>query len=153
MLTTDLTPEGITKALQEGPYGRCVYYCDNDVVDRQAVSLEFDGGAVGTFIMTAFTAEHGRQLKIMGTKGQIKADMAAGAIVLQPFGKEPQTIPLDMGSETSGHGGGDFGLMRDFLRVLRDGGESRSSAKVSLQSHLICFAAERSRLEGRTIEL
>ena len=153
VLTTDLTPEGITKALQEGPYGRCVYYCDNDVVDRQAVSLEFDGGAVGTFIMTAFTAEHGRQLKIMGTKGQIKADMAAGAIVLQPFGKEPQTIPLDMGSETSGHGGGDFGLMRDFLRVLRDGGESRSSAKVSLQSHLICFAAERSRLEGRTIEL
>ena len=153
VLTTDLTPEGITKALKEGPYGRCVYHCDNNVVDRQVVTMEFSEGAVGSFIMTAFTADFSRQLKIMGLEGQIQADMGSQTIVLHRFGEEPRTIPLDMGPEASGHGGGDFGLMRDFISVLRSGGESRSSARASLQSHLICFAAEKARLEGKVVDV
>ena len=154
VLTTDLTEEGITKALREGPYGRCVYHCDNDVVDRQVVNMEFEGGAVGTFVMTAFTADGSRQLKVMGTKGHIQADMGTKEIWLHPFGGEQRLVPLkEMSGEGSGHGGGDFGLMHDFLQVLRTGGESLSSARASLQSHLMCFAAERSRLEGTVVEL
>ena len=153
VISTDLSLEGRRKALQEGPYGRCVYHCDNDVVDRQIVNLEFEGGAVATFTMTAFSADFTRQLKIFGTEGQITADMGAKQIVLHRFGEEKETIPVDMGLEASGHGGGDYGIMRDFLAVLRDGGESRTSAEVSLQSHLICFAAERSRLGNVVVEL
>ena len=151
VLTTDLTPEGIRKALEEGPYGRCVYRCDNDVVDRQVVNLEFAGGAVASFVMTAFTADFSRQLKLLGAAGQIQADMGTKEIVLHRFGEEPRQIPLLDDGEQSGHGGGDYGLVRDFLAVVRGGGESRSSARASLQSHLICFAAERSRLRG-TVE-
>ena len=153
VITTDLSYEGRRKALEEGPYGRCVYYCDNDVVDRQVVNLEFAKGAVATFTMTGLSADFSRQLKIFGTKGQIEADMGTKEIVLHRFGEEKRSIPLDMGSENSGHGGGDYGIMRDFLKVLREGGESRTSAGVSLQSHLICFAAECSRKENRVIEL
>lgn len=153
VLTTDLTPAGIEKALREGPYGRCVYHCDNDVVDRQVVSMEFEGGAVGSFVMTAFTADSGRQLKIMGTKGHIQADMSRKEIVLHPFGGEARVVPLDEQKEASGHGGGDYGLLSDFLAVIRQGGESRTSARASLQSHLMCFAAEQSRVEGRVVEL
>lgn len=151
VLTTDLTPAGITKALEEGPYGRCVYHCDNDVVDRQVVNLELEDGVVCSFVMSAFTANSTRQLKILGTKGHIQADMSKKEIWLWPFGGQPYQVP--MGEVSSGHGGGDYGLMADFLRVLREGGESRSSARQSLQSHLICFAAEKSRQEGRTVEL
>ena len=151
VLTTDLTPEGIRKALEEGPYGRCVYRCDNDVVDRQVVNLEFDGGAVASFVMTAFTADFSRQLKLLGTAGQIQADMGTREIVRHRFGEEPRRIPLPDDGEESGHGGGDYGLVGDFLATVRGGGESRSSARASLQSHLICFAAERSRLRG-TVE-
>lgn len=151
VLTTDLTPAGITKALREGPYGRCVYHCDNDVVDRQVVNLELEDGVVCSFVMSAFTANSTRQLKILGTKGHIQADMAKREIWLWPFGGQPYQVPME--ESVSGHGGGDYGLMRDFLRVLRDGGESRSSARQSLQSHLICFAAEKSRLESRVVEL
>ena len=153
VITTDLSLEGRRKALEEGPYGRCVYRCDNDVVDRQVVNLEFEGGAVATFTMTGLSADFSRQLKIFGTQGQIEADMGTKQIVLHRFGGEKQTIPLDMGSEASGHGGGDYGIMRDFLSVLRDGGESRTSAAVSLQSHLICFAAERSRRENTVVTI
>ncbi|MBR2131186.1 MAG: Gfo/Idh/MocA family oxidoreductase [Oscillospiraceae bacterium] len=153
IISTDLSEDGRRKALEEGPYGRCVYRCENDVVDRQVVNMEFEGGGVATFTMTGLSADFSRQLKIFGTKGQIQADMGTKEIVLRRFWGEPENIPLDMGDEASGHGGGDYGLMRDFLSVLRDGGESRTSAAISLQSHLMCFAAERSRLEHTVIEL
>ncbi len=153
VITTDMSLEGRRKALEEGPYGRCVYHCDNDVVDRQVVNLAFENGAVATFTMTGLSADFSRQIKIFGTRGQIQADMATKEIVLHRFGEEKRVIPLDMGGETSGHGGGDFGIMRDFLNVLRAGGESRTNASVSLESHLICFAAERSRKENSVVML
>ena len=153
VITTDMSEAGRRKALEEGPYGRCVYYCDNDVVDRQVVNLEFENGSVATFTMTGLSADFFRELKIFGTEGQIRANMGTKEIVLHRFGEEPQTVPVDMGTEASGHGGGDYGLMADFLRILREGGESRSSAEVSLQSHLICFAAERSRNEDLVVTL
>ena len=153
VITTDMSLEGRRKALEEGPYGRCVYHCDNDVVDRQVVNLEFEGGAVANFTMTGLSADFSRQLKIFGTQGQIQADMGTKEIVLHRFGQEKQIIPLDMGTEASGHGGGDYGILRDFLSILRSGGESRTSAAVSLQSHLICFAAERSRKENIVVDL
>ena len=153
VITRDFTLEGRRKALEEGPYGRCVYHCDNDVVDRQIVNLEFEDGAIATFTMTGLSADFSRQLKIFGTEGQITADMGTKEIVLHRFGEEKRNIPVDMGLEASGHGGGDYGIMRDFLHILRNGGESRTSAEVSLQSHLICFVAERSRKENNVITL
>jgi predicted dehydrogenase len=153
VITTDLSLEGRRKALEEGPYGRCVYHCDNDVVDRQVVNLEFENGSVATFTMTGLTADFCRELKIFGTDGQIHANMGTNEIVLHRFGEAPKTVPVEMDPKTSGHGGGDYGIMADFLRILRSGEESRSSAEVSLQSHLICFAAERSRKEQIVVEL
>ena len=153
VITTDMSLEGRRKALEEGPYGRCVYYCDNDVVDRQVVNMEFENGSVATFTMTGLSADFFRELKIFGTQGQIRANMGTKEIVLHRFGEGPKTIPVDMGLEASGHGGGDYGIMADFLRILREGGESRSSAEASLQSHLICFAAERSRKENIVVTL
>ena len=153
VITTDLSEEGRRKALAEGPYGRCVYRCDNDVVDRQVVNMEFENGGVATFTMTGLSADFFRELKIFGTEGQIAANMGTKEIVLHRFGEEPQPIPVDMGLEASGHGGGDYGIMADFLRILREGGQSRTSAEVSLQSHLICFAAERSRKENTVVAL
>lgn len=158
MLTTDLSIEGRLKALREGPYGRCVYYCDNDVVDRQVVIIEFDKGAVATFTMTAFTTDMARQLKVCGTNGQIMADMNTNQIVLHQFGKEREQIQIEVPNQTNnyGHGGGDYYLMRDFLQAVREhaqGRDSLTSAEVSLQSHLLCFAAEKSRLQGQVVEL
>lgn len=152
VLTTDLTPEGITKALREGPYGRCVYRCDNNVVDRQTVLMEMEDGVLCTLLMTAFSEKCCRQLKVQGTAGEIEADMGTNEIWYQPFGAERRQVEISS-ADGSGHGGGDFGILRDFINVLRTGGESRSSAKKSLQSHLICFAAERSRLEGCVVEM
>lgn len=151
VLTTDLTPEGIQKALREGPYGRCVYQCDNNVVDRQVVNMEFEGGVTATFTMTAFTEDTTRQIKIMGTKGQIEANMAKREIHLRRFGGEDILITLK--KEEAGHGGGDFGIVKNFVNLVNGTGDNLTSARASLQSHLMCFAAEESRLEHRTIAI
>lgn len=153
VITTDFSLEGRRKALEEGPYGRCVYHCDNDVVDRQIVNLEFENGAVATFTMIGLSADFSRQLKIFGTNGQIEADMGKKRIVLRRFGEDEKLVPLDTDGKSGGHGGGDEGIMRDFIRVLREGGESRTGADVSLQSHLVCFAAEKSRKENTVVEI
>ena len=152
VLGTDQSEEGILKALREGPYGRCVYRCDNNVVDRQTVMMEMEDGAVCTLLMTAFSEACCRQLKVQGTLGQIEADMDRNEVWLHPFGGSLQKVAVKA-TDGSGHGGGDYGLLRDFLQAVRTGNESRTSAKKSLQSHLICFAAEKSRLEGRVVEL
>src|SRR5690606_14139088 len=59
----------------------------------------------------------------------------------------------------SGHGGGDQGLMRDFvrrLRLRRQGlrpGEPLTSLRETVESHLMALAAERSCLEGRVVSV
>ena len=157
MLSSDLSHEGMMKALQEGPYGRCVYYCDNDVVDRQVVSMELDAGAVASFTMTAFTTDMARQLKITGTKGQITADMNTNEVYLHRFSDaEAQKIPVEQVqvSNNYGHGGGDYFLVKEFLEHLEKGSDEQlSTAQASLQSHLVCFAAERSRLSHSVEEI
>ncbi|XP_070615180.1 putative oxidoreductase YteT isoform X2 [Erythrolamprus reginae] len=64
--------ETLTEALRLGPYGRCVYDCDNDVVSHQVVNMEFEGGATAAFTMVAFTEKLGvRTTTIYGTKGEL----------------------------------------------------------------------------------
>ncbi len=157
-ISIDLSMEGRIKALQTGPYGRCVYHCDNNVVDHQVVNMLFAHGQVATFTMTGFTTDHGRQLKITGTKGQLVADMIANTVVVTDFLTQhatqvPVAVPPEM--DGVGHGGGDLAIVRDFLANIQgdSGSHNLSTAEESLQSHLMCFAAEKSRVEHTTQRL
>ena len=153
-ISEDLSLEGRKKALEEGPYGRCVYHCDNDVVDHQVVNMQFANDVTAAFTMCAFTNEVSRTLKLMGTKGEIRGAMEKNEIEITDFlTGEKEVITID--PSNSGHGGGDFGLMKDFLEQVRQNGqgESLTSASISVQSHLMAFAAEQSRLQHRVISL
>ena len=61
----------------------------------------------------------------------------------------------EMGGSALGHYGGDGGLLDHFSEVLerRAAGEIRASGRVSLESHLMGFAAEQARLSGSVIEM
>ncbi|OPA77866.1 oxidoreductase [Paenibacillus selenitireducens] len=153
--TLDTTREGILEALRTTPYGRCVYHCDNNVVDHQVVSMEFEDGATATFSMSGFTHNMTRTIQIMGTKGEIRGDMADQSYTVYDFlTKEEATFKVNPG--TFGHGGGDEGIVRQFLKEVREyaGGESLTSAAASVRSHLMAFAAEESRLQqGKAIQI
>ena len=73
-LTLDTTPKGVLNALATGPYGRCVYECDNDVVDHQVVNMAFASGKTASFTMTGFTKLRHRRTGIFGTHGEIQGD-------------------------------------------------------------------------------
>ena len=153
-ISVDMSLEARTEALRTGPYGRCVYRCDNDVVDHQVVAMEFENGIAATLTMTAFTPRLTRTVRVMGTKGMIEGDLEQCTVTLQPFGGEAQTFSAEvLGANAYGHGGGDVGLMHDFVLQVRGGGEGRTSAKQSLESHLMAFAAEQARVSGAAVEL
>lgn len=152
VVSNDTSDEGVIKALETGPYGRCVYHCDNNVVDHQVVNLEFANEATVAFTMTAFTYEGGRSIKIMGSHGQIRADMDKNVIDVTNFStRETRAINLEV--DNAGHGGGDTGIMRDFVKLVQSDGqeEGLTSADISVKSHLIAFAAEKSRLESQVV--
>ncbi|OAB32503.1 oxidoreductase [Paenibacillus macquariensis subsp. defensor] len=152
VVSNDTSDEGILQALEKGPYGRCVYHCDNNVVDHQVVNMEFANEVTVAFTMSAFTYEGSRTMKLMGTLGQIRADSDKHVIEVTNFlTRETETINLDI--DAAGHGGGDTGIMRDFVRLVQSDGqvEGLTSADISVKSHLIAFAAEKSRLESQVI--
>lgn len=153
VLTPNLDTETeLIKAIAEGPYGRCVYHCDNNVVDHQVVNMEFDGGVTASFSMCAFTNGGGRTVKIMGTKGDIIGDMEQNVIKIQPFGKPARIIDINtLGLDLSGHAGGDKRLVLDIVDILNHPDLQKTgltSIEYSVQSHQMAFAAEESRLKG-----
>ncbi|BFH62390.1 Gfo/Idh/MocA family protein [Paenibacillus azoreducens] len=151
--TPELTKPNIIQGLKETDYGRCVFRSDNNVVDHQVVNMEFEGGATAMFSMCGFTFEQERRIQIMGTQGELRGE--EDRITLYDFLTHKKTT-IEIPSQTSGHGGGDSGIVRDFLNQVRGRSdrESLTSASASVRSHMIAFAAEASRLDrGQSIEL
>ncbi|MDR2750264.1 MAG: gfo/Idh/MocA family oxidoreductase, partial [Clostridiales bacterium] len=142
------------KAVEEGPYGRCVFFCDNNVVDRQVVNLQFEDGLAASFTMCGFTGKGGRDINVMGTKGQILGNMEEQTIEVYDFLTDERTsVGLSKSTLDSGHFGSDDAMMSAFVRQLRGFEEGKTSAAVSVESHLIAMAAEKSRVSGKTVNL
>jgi predicted dehydrogenase len=156
VLTADLTERGVRRALRDGPYGRCVYACDNDVADHQVVTIEFDGGVTATLTMSAFTPHGRRRTRIMGTRGFLEGDGHQVTVTDFVTGRTGPAGPAEAAAPTGGsHGGGDYGVIGAFVDAVASGDRSlvRTGPRESLESHLMAFAAERSRLTGAPVRV
>ncbi len=148
-VSLDTSRAGVTRALESGPYGRCVYRVGNDVVDHQVVNMEAEGGLTVTLTMHGHSHVEGRTMRYDGSRATLIGDFS---------GPDPEIVVHDHRTETGeriapfaggGHGGGDEGLMAAFVRAVRDGDQSGlSTVREALPSHLLAFAAEESRLNG-----
>lgn len=156
-VTEDRTEEGVLQALRTGPYGRCVYACDNDVVDHQVVTMEFADGATCSFTMSAFTPMDHRRTRLLGTHGYADSDGRTIRLVDFRTGAEESLDATAAGgpSAAGGHGGGDEGLTSAFLRAVAgsDPTALTSDAATSLASHRVVWAAERARTTGTVVTL
>ena len=137
----------MTEALRTGPYGRCVYACDNDVVDHQVVNMQFEDGATASFTMTAFNRQRDRETRIFGTRGELTGN---GRFIEVYDFLTDTTERIDAetasdGSILSGHGGGDLASDDAFRRraargrPLADPVGSRRVAGVALDG--VCGGA------------
>ncbi len=165
VLTPDVTEAGVTEALRTGPYGRCVYACDNDVVDHQVVNMQFEDGATAGFTMTAFNRKRDRETHIFGTRGELYGNgqfievydfLTDNTERLDVAPASDGSIPsTGSGQALSGHGGGDLALMTHFVGALirNDPSLILSGPAESLETHMMVFAAEQARRENRVIEV
>lgn len=156
VLTPEPTLESVTDALENGPYGRCVYECDNDVVDHQVVNMRFENEKTAVFTMTAFNKAGHRKTRIFGTRGEIYGD--GDKFEHFDFLTDRTQVIETQASDSSilgGHGGGDYGLMDRFVRAVaeNDPGLILSGANESLETHRMVFRAERARLENSVVNI
>ncbi len=155
----DPTDADVIETLKTTNYGKCVYKCDNDVVDHQIVNMEFEDGATVNFIMEAFS-KGSRNTRIMGTKGELIANMADKYLTLYDFAtKDYRKFELKNAftDETinGGHGGGDMMIMDAFYNVLCGNTTEKSVCNVSVacKNHMLAFAAEKSRKTNTVVDM
>lgn len=152
VVSAENTPESVLAALKSGQYGRCVYSCDNNVVDHQTVNIEMTDGSIVNFTMCAFTEDCFREFKAMGTLGELRADTKSNTISVKVFGKDEEIIDIkSIASDLKGHGGGDSGIIADFFDMLINETEPNNrttTLEASMPSHYLALAAEKSRLTG-----
>ena len=152
-ISVDTSLEARRRALETGPWGRCVYRCDNDVVDHQVIIFEMEDEVTISFTMHGHSHLEGRTLRYDGTRATLRASGTPQQIcVYDHLTGEQEELEPD--AALSGHGGGDAGIMRAFVHAVQHpGAELRTSARASLESHLMAFAAERARRTGQVIDL
>ena len=153
----DPTDEMVEKSLRTTQYGKCVYKCDNDVVDHQVVNLLFEDDITVNFSMTAFT-KGGRFTHIMGTKGELHAAID-GDVPITIFDfetRETETIEISaVDGIGGGHAGGDDGIIETLFEYVNGAYEGKSVSTIndSCNNHLIVFAAEKSRLTDTVVDM
>ena len=154
----EATDPEIMEALKNGPYGRCVYHCDNDQPDHYVANMVFEDGITASFSMEAFTPYGGRRTRVMGTRGYIDGDgkqftiTEFGTLKTHVWNRKIDEIPE---YKDSGHGGGDHALVRDFLEAVawNDIKRLTSTVDASVESHVMAFDAEKSRKTGKKVKV
>lgn len=143
--------EVIEEQLRYGLYGRCVYRCDNDVVDHQIVSMEMESEVTINFSMDVFTVKDNRETHICLTEGEIDGDETRLKVCRFRGAKEEVYDFSDLAHQPF-HAGADLNIVADFIDAIRKNRRNVvTSIEQSVESHRICFEAERSRKEQRTI--
>ena len=151
-----LTEDALMQAIKEGPYGRCVFACDNNVVDNQTVIMQFENGVTATLKMEAFVKQGGRDIRFFGTEGELVLNETEGTITLKKyFDKDTVWKLTDLTDDLEGHGGGDHRLIEYVYEVMTSESDTlTTSIDNSVESHYMALAAEESRVNGgKLVEL
>lgn len=153
------TDEQVMEALKTTQYGKCVYKCDNDVVDHQVVNMEFENGGTASFNMCSLN-KGGRFIRVMGTDGEIYGDMTQNTIQYFDFKTRTFETTMPTGKKlddtiVGGHGGGDQGIVKALYDYIANDNKDEwlSEIGISVQNHLATFAAEKARLEERVVNV
>jgi predicted dehydrogenase len=147
----------------DSPYARCIYKCDNDVVDHQSVLVNFANGATGTHNMVGGSAQSLRKIHIIGTKGEISGNFEESKYTIKKINPSPDAfneecdveevdlnVTGDMVGAYGGHGGGDERLAADFVKFIRGEKPSLACTSIfdSMAGHVSVYRADRSRENG-----
>lgn len=142
--------DAIMEYLKNSNYGKCVYRMDNDQPDHYTTNILFENSISAAFSMEAFTSYEGRRTRVMGSMGDIVGDMTGFTHTDFRTGKV-----TEWKQDSDGHGGGDWRLVADWVQAVsaQDPSLLSSTIDASIESHVMGFAAEKSRKEMVTVEV
>jgi len=153
-ISEDLSDEGIMKALKEGPYGRCVYDCNNDQPSAQITNIEFSNQIVATLTMHGHSYREGRFIRIDGTKASLIGEFTLMGMPVTLYDHlTGKSFNFKIKFTKNPHEYEDYPLIRRFLAAVRGEEKPLTTARESLQSHLMSFAADRSLKEEKIIHI
>lgn len=140
----------VLEKLKTTNYGRCVYRMENDQPDHYTTNILFDDNITVSFSMEAFTSYEGRRTRVMGSHGDIVGDMYSFTMTDFRTGKK-----TEWKNTTDMHGGGDWRLVADWIQAVSQQNPAllTSTIDASIESHVMGFAAEKSRKEGKVIDI
>lgn len=142
----------IRESLGKSDYGRCVYHCDNNVVDHQSSIIEFEDGITATFNISAFTSKINRSFKIMCQYGEIRGLEKPYVIEVHNF-KTGLEERYEIDQTNSGHGGSDRAFIANFMEAYLRGKDFSSTLESSVEAHVMAFLAEKSRINGGIVQV
>lgn len=154
VITHDISRESVMKTLNETPYGKCVFRSENDLVDHQTVSVEYENGITASFQLSAFSLIWERTLNLHGVKGEIRSADFSGHLECRTY--NPAKVKKErIRYHGIVHGGGDETIVVRFAQAIREDDRSNvlTGAKEALKSHLLCFAAEEARQKGEVVQM
>jgi predicted dehydrogenase len=153
---TSTERDGRIQELKEGPHGRCVFHCDNDVMDHQVVNIEYEGGDLATLALNAFSVTWERTMNINGSTGEIYSKDLSGKLQVRSFSPKNRVKRKRVPFNPLFHGGSDGVVLTEFAKSVQNAQERKevlTPASDALYSHLLCFAAEEARISRTIVDM
>ncbi len=153
---TAVDREGRIEELKTGPHGRCVFFCDNDVMDHQVVNIQYEDGFLATLSLSAFSLTWERTLNINGTTGEIYSKDLSGRLEVRNFYPGNTVKRKRVRFNPLFHGGSDGIVLIEFAKSVQDFAQGRqvlTRADTALDSHLLCFASEEARIRNTIVDM
>ena len=143
------TKENLEAILKEGPYGKCVFYCDNDVSDNLTSIFKFDNKVTANFNINAFTNESDKKIRLFFKEGEVEASYKDRQIKIKKFLNGEEQV-LNIEEEDI-----DEKLFVDFINRVQDNNYDSCVASVGevIQSHVATFTAEFANVSSTVVDV
>ena len=132
------TKDNLEAILKQGPYGKCVFYCDNDVCDNLTSIFKFDNNVTANFNINAFTKESDKKIRLFFKEGEVEASFKQKEIKIKSFlNTDEKIIKIDQENT-------DEKLFLDFIDRVKNKNYKSCISDVGsvIESHVATFAAE-----------
>ena len=132
------TKDNLEAILKQGSYGKCVFYCDNDVCDNLTSIFKFDNKVTSNFNINAFTKESDKKIRLFFKEGEVEASFKQKEIKIKSFlNTDEKIIKIDQENT-------DEKLFVDFIDRVKNKNYKSCISDVGsvIESHVATFAAE-----------
>jgi predicted dehydrogenase len=133
------------------------YDFPTDSPDHQAVLLDFDQGALGSFMACMGQPRTNRRLRVFGTDGSLEGDIAETKIVVhKPHsrGNGWEVAVHEVAAEAGNHHGGDAVISAAFWRlVANDPQGAKAGLREGIEAVLVALAAQESSASHQPVDV